>query len=145
MAFSQRCYYGVRAVFELAKAGDRGPVKIGEVAERQNIPLKFLEAILNQLKQGGFVHSRRGAEGGYFLARSPAGLTLGEIIRFLEGPLMPANCEEGRRGCGQDHDGCVFWPVWVQAEQALAKVYDGVTYQDLVDRSQKQPEANFVI
>jgi Rrf2 family protein len=145
MAFSQKCYYALRAVLELAKAGAGRTVKIGEVAERQNIPVKFLEAILSQLKQGGFVDSRRGAEGGYLLARAPARLTVGDIIRFVEGPLTPARCEEGRRGCGQTRDACVFWPVWVEAEKALAGIYDGVSFQDLVDRGRGEPAPNFVI
>lgn len=145
MALSQKCYYAARAVLELAKAGDGRAVKIGEIAERQSIPVKFLEAILNQLKQGGFVDSRRGAEGGYLLARPATRLTLGDIIRFVEGPLTPVRCEGGRRGCGQTRESCVFWPVWDEAERALARVYDGVSFQDLVDRSQAEPAANFVI
>jgi Rrf2 family protein len=145
MAISQKCYYALRAVLELAKAGAGQTVKIGEVAERQRIPVKFLEAILNQLKQGGFVDSRRGTEGGYFLARAPGRLTIGDIIRFVEGPLTPARCEEGPRGCGLTRDACVFWPVWAEAEQALARVYDGVSFQDLADRSHAAPAPNFVI
>jgi Rrf2 family transcriptional regulator, cysteine metabolism repressor len=145
MAISQKCYYALRAVLELAKAGAGSAVKIGEVAERQTIPVKFLEAILNQLKQGGFVESRRGAEGGYLLARPAARLTVGDIIRFVEGPLTPVRCEEGRRGCGQTREACVFWPVWAEAEKALAGVYDGVSFQDLVERSRAVPAPNFVI
>jgi Rrf2 family transcriptional regulator, cysteine metabolism repressor len=145
MAISQKCYYALRAVLELARAGEGRTVKIGEVAERQSIPVKFLEAILNQLKQGGFVDSRRGTDGGYFLARSPARLTVGDLIRFVQGPLTPARCQEGQRGCGQTRDACVFWPVWVAAEQALARVYDGVSFQDLADRSRAEPAPNFAI
>ena len=145
MAVSQKCYYAARAVFELAKAGEGRAMKIAEVAERQRIPVKFLEAILNQLKRGGFVDSRRGADGGYLLARPAARLTLGDIIRFVEGPFTPIRCKEGPRGCGQSRDSCVFWPVWVEAEQALARVYDAISFQDLVDRSRVEPAANFII
>lgn len=145
MGFSQKCYYAMRAVFELAKTGEGRAVKISDIAERQSIPVKFLEAILNQLKQGGFVDSRRGTDGGYLLARAPGRLTIGDIIRFVEGPLTPTKCDEGRRGCGQSRDSCVFWPVWAEAEKALAQVYDGVSFQDLVDRSHQEPAINFVI
>ncbi len=116
MGFSQKCYYAMRAVYELAKAGEGRTVKIANVAERQNIPVKFLEAILSQLKQGGFVESRRGNEGGYLLARPARRLTVGDIIRFVEGPLTPTKCVEGRRGCNQTREECVFWPVWLEAE-----------------------------
>ncbi|MBI5543400.1 MAG: Rrf2 family transcriptional regulator [Deltaproteobacteria bacterium] len=145
MGISQKCYYAIRAVHELARAGDGQALKIGTIAERQRIPLKFLEAILNQLRQAGFVESRRGNEGGYLLARPAERLSVGDIIRFIEGPLTPATCVEGHRGCGQSRAECVFWPIWKEAERALANVYDGVTFQDLVDRSRKEVASNFVI
>src|SRR5690606_24865868 len=98
------------------------------------IPTKFLEAILNQLKGGGFVESRRGAEGGYLLARSARLISLGEIVRFVEGPLHPL---KGAGAKAQDETAIdrVLSPVWDAAEKALADVYDGITLQDLVDRS----------
>lgn len=145
MSISQKCYYAIRAVFELAQAPAGRAVKIGEIAERQNIPVKFLETILNGLKGGGFVESRRGAEGGYLLARPAHRLSLGDVIRFVEGPLHPVKCVEGRRGCGQSASDCVFSPVWSAAEKALADVYDGVTFQDLVDRSRRKPALDFAI
>ena len=89
---SQKCQYALRAVFELAKRHGRGPVRIGDVAKAQAIPPRFLEVILNQLKQAGFVESRRGNEGGYLLARAPERLTVGEIVRFVEGPIRPVTC-----------------------------------------------------
>ncbi len=145
MSLSQKCYYAIRAVYELARAPSGRAVKIGEIAERQQIPVKFLEAILNQLKQGGFVESRRGAEGGYLLARPARRLTLGDIIRYVEGPLYPVRCVEGRRGCGQTATDCLFAPVWSAAEKALSDVYDGITFQDLVDRGRRQPALDFAI
>lgn len=145
MTISQKCYYAIRAVFELAQAPEGKAVKIGQIAERQNIPAKFLEAILGQLKGGGFVESRRGAEGGYLLARSPRSLSLGEIIRFVEGPLGPVNCGGKGQSCGQPPSECVFAGVWDAAEKALASVYDGVTFQDLVDRSRHPGALDFAI
>lgn len=145
MGFSQKCYYAIRALYELARAGEGRATKIGVIAERQNIPVKFLEAILNQLKQGGFVESRRGNEGGYLLARPADRLSIGDIIRFIEGPLLPTTCVEGRRGCGQSRSDCVFWPIWKDAEKALSEVYDGVTFQDLVHKTHLAPANNFVI
>ena len=145
MGFSQKCYYALRAVFELAKASQGRATKIGEIAERQRIPVKFLESILNELKRGGFVESRRGNDGGYLLARPARRVTVGDIIRHVEGPLAPVKCEEGRRGCGHTREECVFWPIWKDAEKALSDVYDGVTFQDLLDRASGPPVADFTI
>jgi Rrf2 family protein len=145
MSFSQKCYYALHAVLELSKAGEGSSTKIGDIAERQRIPVKFLEAILNELKRGGFVESRRGSEGGYLLARPARRLSVGDIIRFVEGPLAPITCVDGKRVRGASHDRCVFRQVWKEAEKALSEVYDGVTFQDLVDRGEVPAAADFVI
>src|SRR2546427_6136572 len=88
MTISVKGEYALKALFDLAvqkSTGEGGPVKIAEVARRQKIPQKFLELILAGLKQGGFVESRRGAEGGYLLARSADSITVGEVLRSVEG------------------------------------------------------------
>jgi Rrf2 family protein len=78
--------YALQALFDLASQKPGEPVKIADIARRQKIPQKFLELILASLKQGSFVESRRGAEGGYLLARRPNELTVGEVLRYIEGP-----------------------------------------------------------
>src|SRR5579871_1924621 len=85
MNISVKGEYALQALFDLASQPQGVPVKIGEIAKRQKIPQKFLELILAGLKQGGFVESRRGAEGGYLLVRAPESLTAGEVLRFVEG------------------------------------------------------------
>lgn len=131
---SQKCQYALRAVFELAKHYNQGPMKIGDVAKAQAIPARFLEVILSQLKQGGFVESRRGNDGGYLLIRPPQGLTAGEIIRFVEGPLGPVMCvtTNGDDHCPL-HGSCVFLPMWEKARDAMSEVYDSATLQDLLE------------
>jgi Rrf2 family transcriptional regulator, cysteine metabolism repressor len=133
---SQKCQYSIRAVFELARRYGEGPVKISEIAEVQAIPLRFLEIILNQLKRAGFVHSMRGATGGYLLVRQPKSMTIGEIVRFIEGPLAPVACMTGKTGetCSLDGD-CAFIGMWERAAAAVAEVYDSISFQDLVDKS----------
>lgn len=133
MSLSQKCQYALRATFELAKHQGEGPVKIADIARTQAIPTRFLEVILNQLKQGGFVESRRGSAGGYVLTRSPAALSVGEIIRFIEGPLSPVQCIAGSSGdqCPL-HDDCAFLPMWEKVKDALSEVYDSTTFEDLV-------------
>jgi Rrf2 family transcriptional regulator, cysteine metabolism repressor len=133
MPISQECQYAVRAVFELAKRQGTRAVKIGEIAEAQAIPTRFLENILNHLKGGGFVDSVRGKSGGYLLARSAKDLTVGEIVRFIEGPLSPVECAGGKKkGQCPMYGRCVFLSLWKKAEQALEEIYDGTTFHELV-------------
>src|SRR5512133_2739522 len=92
MIVTQKCQYAMRAVFELARREGQGPVKINEIAEAQAIPQRFLENILNQLKQSGILESRRGKEGGYLLARPSREITAGMIIRLVEGSICAIDC-----------------------------------------------------
>jgi len=133
MLVSQKCQYALRAVFELAKQYARGPVKIGEIAEAQAIPARFLEVILSQLKQAGFVESRRGTEGGYLLIRPPNGLNVGEVIRFVQGPFGPVDCVTSGGGQCPLRGSCVFMPMWKKVQKSMTDVYDKTTFQDLVD------------
>ncbi|MBI1291307.1 Rrf2 family transcriptional regulator [bacterium] len=129
MALSQKCQYALRAVLELARQRDQRPLRIGDIATAQSIPTRFLEVILNELRQGGFVESRRGKEGGYLLARNPAQLTVGEVIRFVEGPLRPADPQDPA-----GHGALAMNELWLNAEKALATVYDQTTFAGLIAR-----------
>lgn len=141
MLISQKCQYALRAVFELALRRGEGPVKIADIAEAQAIPIRFLEVILGQLKQGGFLGSQRGSEGGYALLRSPEALTVGEVIRFVQGPVGPVSCLTGkaRKSCQLQGD-CVFMPMWRRVQDAMSQVYDGTTFQDLADEERKKSD-----
>jgi Rrf2 family cysteine metabolism transcriptional repressor len=135
---SQKCQYALRAVFELSKHYGKGPLKIADIAEEQAIPVRFLEVILSQLKQGGFVESRRGREGGYLLSRAPGRLAVGDLIRFVEGPIGPVSCVAGSPTdkCPL-HGGCVFLSMWERARRAVADVYDSTTFKDLIDEEKR--------
>jgi Rrf2 family protein len=148
MRISQKCQYALRALFDLARQEGRGPRKIGDVAEAQGIPPRFLEVILNQLKQAGFVTSRRGAEGGYQLARPARLLTVGEVVRFVEGPLHPlAGRRDGARPAAPGgEDPRVFQTLWGEVERSLAAVLDGRTFHDLVEEDRRgQTAVDYVI
>jgi len=140
---SQKCQYALRAVFEVAKRSGEGPIKIEAIARAQSIPARFLAGILSQLKQAGFVESRRGAEGGYLLARPANRLSVGEVIRFIEGPLAPVVCvtEKGPDACPLQGK-CVFMPTWKEAQEAVEGVYDRVSFQDLIEREAQMMEAD---
>jgi len=133
MAVSQKCQYALRAIFELGLHCGGSPQKIAAVAEAQAIPVRFLEQILSQLRHAGFVESRRGNGGGYLLARSPQDLTVGEVIRFVEGPIGPVQCVTTSNACPRKEE-CVFLPMWQKAQHAVAEVYDNTTFQSLMDQ-----------
>ncbi|MDO5115836.1 MAG: Rrf2 family transcriptional regulator [Synergistaceae bacterium] len=135
MAITQKCQYALRAIYELACQRENGPCKIGAVADAQNIPVRFLENILNSLKSAGLVDSARGKDGGYFLAKPADAITVGEVIRFIQGPLGPVECSPRTDDDCILYDDCVFRPLWDKARSALEEVYDGTTIQDLVNRS----------
>jgi Rrf2 family protein len=134
MNVSQKCQYALRAVFELARRGGRTPIKIAEIAQAQAIPVRFLEVILAELKHGGFVESRRGMQGGYLLVASPKDLVTGQIIKYIEGSLAPVKClaETNGEPCPLKEK-CSFTDMWTRARDAVAEVYDSVTFQELVD------------
>ena len=89
---SSRGKYATRALLDLSLHENEGPVQIHDIAERQNIPVKYLEQILLQLKRAGFVVSRKGPGGGYSLASPPSKITLGAVVRAMDGPLAPMSC-----------------------------------------------------
>ncbi|MBI1356161.1 MAG: Rrf2 family transcriptional regulator [Acidobacteria bacterium] len=130
MEVSVKGEYALRAVFDLACHQQEQPIKIAKIAERQQIPQKFLELILSQLKQGGFLSSRRGAEGGYFLARPAESITIGDILRHIDGPIAPA------RRLQQDDlpEDSPFPELWEKVERALSSVLDRMSFADLVVR-----------
>ena len=130
MDVSVKGEYALRAVFDLAGRGGPDPVKIAEIAARQRIPQKFLELILSQLKQGGFLGSRRGADGGYFLARPPRNITVGDVLRHIDGPISPGRKQQ-RGNLPPDSP---FPELWQQVERALSSVIDKTTFADLVSR-----------
>ncbi len=125
MTISVKGEYALQALFDLAAQPPGVPVKIGEIAKRQKIPQKFLELILAGLKQGGFVESRRGAEGGYLLLRPPETLTAGEVLRYLEGTQTRARSR--RRGDSP------FADMWKRVDEAISDVLDHTTFAQLRD------------
>lgn len=140
MQVSQKSLYALRAIFELAKRKGQGPIKIAEIAKAQAIPRRFLEVILSQLKQAGFVESRRGSEAGYLLVRSPEDLTVGEVIEFVEGPVGPIACLADKSEVNQCplFPQCIFRSMWEKIRDAISNVYDSTTFSDLVKQENEQ-------
>jgi len=134
MNVSVKGEYALQAIFDLSNQSAKEPVKIADIAKRQKIPQKFLELILAGLKQGGFVESRRGAEGGYLLARSPESITVGEVIRYVEGS------RNSRHGKGS---GLPLDTLWQRVEASVSDVVDRTTFADLV-RAWRESQARYV-
>src|SRR5215468_1288804 len=124
MNISVKGEYALHAIFDLCSQPAGQPVKIADIASRQHIPQKFLELILASLKQGGFVESRRGAEGGYLLARHPSQITVGEVYRFFEGGA-------NGKGRAKRKVDSPFSDLWRQVDAAVSAVVDGTTFADL--------------
>lgn len=127
-------------MLELSVRQRQGPVTIGQIAEAQKIPVRFLEAILRQLKQAGLAQSVRGKEGGYLLSREPHEISMGEVIRLFEGPLVAVGKSDEESTPINVPD--VFSSVWSSAESALAKVYDGTDFGTLADRESQRAQIN---
>ncbi|MFN3651467.1 MAG: RrF2 family transcriptional regulator [Armatimonadota bacterium] len=135
---SSRAKYATRALLDLTIHGGDQPIPIHETAERQEIPLKFLEQVMLSLKRHGFVQSRKGPGGGYLLARAPEEITLGSVVRAMDGPLAPMSCVSvsGYMECGcPDPETCGLRAAWKEARDALAGVLDGTTFADIQARS----------
>lgn len=131
MIVSQRCQYAISALIELAVHIPDEPIKSQEIASRQSIPAKFLEAILNELKHGGFVMSRRGSAGGYLLAKSPAEITVGEVVRLIQGPIEGLMTEISAE---DDVFGVhAMQKLWKQTVQSIERLYGSTTFTDMVE------------
>jgi Rrf2 family cysteine metabolism transcriptional repressor len=132
MNISVKSEYALLAVFDLSLQPPGEPVKIADVARRQKIPQKFLELILAGLKQGGFVESRRGAEGGYRLAKAANEITVGEVLRFVE------DNKQTKRVASNP-----FHQIWQQVDAAVANILDHTTFAELA-RTWQKSQARYV-
>lgn len=139
MMLSKKSTYGLRALMNLARNLERGQVLISELARDENIPKKFLEAILLTLKNGGILSSRIGKGGGYSLSVAPRVLTVGRIVKILEGDLAPVSCLSGTNPvcCDECDDvaSCGIRLVMADVQSAMNSVLDTVTLAEMVERS----------
>ncbi len=137
MRISTKGDYATRALQELSMHYNKGLLQIEEIAQRQDIPVRYLEQLLLILKRAGYLESKRGANGGYYLAKPPHQITLGEIIRLMEGAPAPIYCVDpsSREKCPVQK-GCGFQSVWVEVRDAIAHIVDNVTFDEICHRAQ---------
>ena len=133
--------YALKAVLDLAIHYGNGVVTIHDLAKSADTPIKFLEQVLLELKRGGFVESRRGKIGGYLLAKVPSQIKLGEVIRFIDGPIEPIGCVEKKYSGCKDLYKCIFRKIWQEVTHCTSAIIDNITFEDLANQVRKQKEA----
>ena len=137
MKLSKRGEYALRALIDFGIAHEMGRplLKVGEIVERERLPVKFLEQILTQLRGAGYIGTKRGKAGGYFLARSPTEIRLGEIIRLIDGPLAPISCVSVtayERCTCPDEAHCGLRMLMLDVRNAIARILDRYVLADVV-------------
>ena len=138
---SKKSKYALRALLALARRPSEGPVLISELAEQEGIPKKFLELILLELKNNGILQSKKGKGGGYFLGRKPDAISLGEVIRVLDGPLAPLPCvsQTAYHACEEcgDEATCVIRAVMKDVRDATSTILDRESLADVLRRTER--------
>ena len=139
MRISTKGDYATRALQDLALHYDQGPIAIEKIASRQGLPVRYLEQLLLTLKRAGFLLSKRGVNGGYSLAKPPARITLGDILRTVDGPIEAIYCldQPPREECARETD-CVLRDVWSEVGRAVSAIVDHTTLQDICDRMRQK-------
>ena len=139
MGISTRSTYGIRAMFELALHYRRGPVSAAYISEKEHISVPYLEQLLSRLRQKGLVKSVRGPKGGYVLAKKPKEISMSDIVRVLDGNIMPVHCVSGKSSdidCSIV-DRCVTKNVWKKLKDTVDDMLAGVTLKDLCNDAKK--------
>ncbi len=133
MRVTMKSDYGLRAMIDLAVHYGQGPVSSGDIAERQFVPEHFLNQLLISLRRAGLLRSQRGPQGGHMLAKPPSGITMGEIIRALDGSTAPMECLP-EPGICQLSPGCSIRDVWRQVEEYAQTLLNATTLEQLAER-----------
>ena len=139
MKLTTKGRYGLRAVLDIALQSGDEAVALSQIAERQGISLNYLEQLIARLKKSGILNSVRGAQGGYKLSRPAESISVGDILRALEGDLNPVDCPEfdGVSGACDNADLCVTKYVWKRISDSINSAVDGIMLSELVEESRK--------
>jgi Rrf2 family protein len=138
MKISYKDDYALKVILHLSRRYPNEPVRIEELSKRQDIPKKFLEQILILLKNGGFVRSKRGPKGGYYLAKNPANISLGEVVRYVSGTVYPIACIDPAVNQHCDFKSrCVFVPIWQKVGDQISGIIDNISFADLAEQDSK--------
>ena len=132
MKISTKGRYALRIMIDLALNMGESPVRVKDIASRQDISEKYLEQIIAMFNKAGYVKSIRGAQGGYLLTKDPKEYTVGMILRLAEGSIAPVACVDGAEGCDRK-EACISAMLWQKMNDAVNEVVDNTTLQDLLD------------
>lgn len=132
MKISTRGRYGTRMMLDLAAHHNQGPTPLREIAKRQDLSVKYLEQLIIPLKAAGYIRSVRGARGGYTLARKPDKISLGQIIKVLEGGLSLVDCVEDPKVCEREKN-CPTRDIWLRMSERLMEELSSLTLRDILD------------
>ena len=132
MKLSTRSRYGTRMMLDLAQHYDEGPVQIRNVSKRENISVKYLEQLIIPLKKANFIKSVRGPKGGHMLAKPPEAITVGEIVRVLEGGINLSSCIENPEVCDRTSD-CLTRGLWEEATKAMYEKLNSATLSKMIN------------
>ena len=146
MNISYKGDYSLKIILDLAFYYPDSLVHIEDLAKRQDIPRKFLEQILLELKKGGFIQSKKGPNGGYYLTKAPKDISLGEIIRFIEGPIHPISCINKNlpQTCSEAGT-CAFYPIWNDVSKAISDIIDNINFSQIKEKSIKLKEEQAIM
>jgi Rrf2 family protein len=148
MMFSTKAEYGVRVMVELARRGGDQPVPLAEIAEHEGLPLAYLEHLVARLRRADLVESKRGARGGYLLARDADQITMAEVVEALEGTIAPIECISSTPGggvvCSRETDPehvCTTKVLWTRVRFAIVRTLAETTLADLIPTNREKPVA----
>lgn len=138
MKISYKGDYALKIVLDLAHNYPGNLAHIEDIAKRRDIPQNYLEQILLMLKKGGFVQSKKGPNGGYFLARLPKEISVGEVVRFMEGSVYPISCVDPKaiRTCNETKS-CAFYEIWKKVGDAITGIVDNINFEQLKAKEKK--------
>ncbi len=133
MKLSTKTRYGVRAVFDIAFHNSGRPTQARDIARRQDVPLRYLEQIFQELRRAHLVDAKRGPKGGYLLSRPAEKITIGDVVRAVQGPIDLLSVQEERPRRGDKS----IWPnIWSEIGEKIGAVFDAVTIKDLCQRGE---------
>jgi Rrf2 family transcriptional regulator, cysteine metabolism repressor len=150
MMFSTKAEYGVRVMAHLAKQGGEDPIPLGTIADSEGLPLAYLEHLVQRLRKAGLVESRRGAHGGYTLAREAGEISMAEVVRALEGEIAPIECisadADGILVCSREHhdEPCPTKFLWTRVQGSIVRTLNEMTLDDLVQPLTQKKRATTV-
>ena len=152
MKLSTKTRYGVRAVFDIAYHNSGRPTQARDIARRQEVPLRYLEQIFQELRRAHLVAAKRGPRGGYFLARAPEAITLGDVIRAVQGPIDLCAADDDKPARARAEKAAIWPNIWSELGQKISAAFDAVSIKDLcqrgealgIDRGDGEPHMYFI-